>query len=445
MPDTLDAAVEDGPRRNRLSGRGKVGVALAATLAVVAAVALLLVPFRWTGSQEVTVNAYAVPSAEQSGGREESFAAVAERTLGSAARADEVFVLNRGRSQVDGSVVGSSAELLRPGWVLVLPADATGPEVRPARTVQLKPYWTWPLVLSLAGAVLVGVLTVLVVARRVVTDGSGRLSRWLRGLPGAARHRARSRAERVRLRAALEAGLGGPTAVAVAIDEIAARSDGGVHAATADTTGVRAWVSPVTGPPTGWSRVEDGVWERRGLPPVQRDPRTGSLPVRVGGGQEGSPVLVDLTRVDGVVAVIGDRAVAGDVIAQMVRDAVAQRPELTVVTLPVQETGDLAALPGAANDPGPRRAAAPEPDGTAGLFVAAPRAHEVTGIVVVPFEPDPAVASALVAATSSGGWVVLVKGDVPGASRRWEARRDGVLALPELGREVVAPMRAAAA
>lgn len=441
MPGTLDAAVDDGTRRDRLSGPGKVGVALAATLAVVAAVALLLIPFRWTGTQEVTVNAYVVPSAEQTGGREESFAAVAERTLGDPARADEVFALNRGRTQADGSVAGSSAESLRPGWVLVLPADATGAETQTAQVVQLKPYWTWPLVLSLAGAVLVGVLTVLVVARRVVTDGGGRLWRRLRGLPGAMRNRVQSRADRVRLRAALETGLGSPAAVAAAIDEISARSDGGVHAVTADATGVRAWVSAVAGPPAGWSRVEDGVWQRRGLPPVTGAPRTGILPVRVGGDEDGIPVLIDLAWVAGVVAVTGDRAVAGDVIAHVVCDALDQRPELAVVTLFADDAERVAAVTGTSDGP-PARLAAAKEDGAASLFVDTVRVREVTGIVVVPFEPGPAAASALVAATASGGWIALVQGEAPGASRRWHARREGVLEMPELGLDVVVPVRA---
>lgn len=441
MPSMLDAAVEDGTRRERLSGRGKVGVALAATLAVVAAVALLLVPFRWTGTETVTVNAYVVPSVDLTGARDESFAAVAARTLGDPARAAEVFALNRGRTQADGSVVSSTAEPARPGWVLVLPADASGDEVQAAQTVRFKPYWTWPLILSLAGAALVGVLTVLIVARRVVTDGGRRLWRRLRGLPGAVRHRLRSRAERVRLRAALDAGLGGPAAVAAAIAEVSSRSDGGVHAVTTDGSTVLAQVSPVADPPAGWSRAGEGVWSRHGLPPEPSVPGGGSLPVRVGGDQDGSPVLVDLTRVDGAVAVTGDRSVAGDLITQVVQDAVAQRPELAVVTLGVQDAGEVVSLTGVP-DGRPGQQAVTGRDGVEGLFVAVTREREVRGILVVPFEPELAVASALVAA-ASGGWVALVEGDVPGASRRWHARRDGVLALPELGLDVVVPARAA--
>lgn len=440
MPGTLDAAIEDGTRENRLSARGKVAVALAATLAVVAAVAVLLIPFRWTGTETVTVNAYVVPSADLNDPRDESFAAVASRTLGDPGRADEVFALNRGRTQTDGSVVTSSTEPARPGWVLVLPTDASGDEVRLAQTVRFTPYWTWPLILSLAGAVLVGTLTVLIVGRRVVTDGSGRLWRRLRDLPGAVRHRVRSRAERARLRGALDAGLGSPAAVAAAMEEISPWSDGGVHSATTDGSRMLARVSPVAEPPAGWVRADPGVWSRAGLPPVTHGSGSGSLPVRVGGDEYGNPVLVDLARVDGVVAVTGDRAVAGDLISQVVGDAVAQRPDLTVVTLSAADA-DVAAATGVP-DGRPERRAATEHRGVEDLFVAVTHEREVTGIVVVPFEPNPATASALVTVTTSSGWVALVEGEIPGAHRRWRTRRDGALELPELGLDVMVPLRA---
>ncbi|SNS68876.1 DNA-binding transcriptional activator of the SARP family [Geodermatophilus pulveris] len=52
---------------------------------------------------------------------------IAARSLGDWARFEEILELNRGRTQPDGAVLADPA-LIRPGWVLVLPADATPPE-----------------------------------------------------------------------------------------------------------------------------------------------------------------------------------------------------------------------------------------------------------------------------------------------------------------------------
>lgn len=51
---------------------------------------------------------------------------IAERYLGSGVRYHEIFELNEGRVQPDGGRL-TLESLIRPGWVLVLPADAHGP------------------------------------------------------------------------------------------------------------------------------------------------------------------------------------------------------------------------------------------------------------------------------------------------------------------------------
>src|ERR1700710_786931 len=50
---------------------------------------------------------------------------ISERYLGSGIRYREVFELNQGRLQPDGSKL-TLESLIRPGWTLVLPADARG-------------------------------------------------------------------------------------------------------------------------------------------------------------------------------------------------------------------------------------------------------------------------------------------------------------------------------
>jgi hypothetical protein len=58
---------------------------------------------------------------------------IAERTLGDPLRWKEVFALNHDRVQVDGTRL-TDADLIRPGWELRLPADATGPGVHAAHS-----------------------------------------------------------------------------------------------------------------------------------------------------------------------------------------------------------------------------------------------------------------------------------------------------------------------
>lgn len=54
---------------------------------------------------------------------------IAERTLGDPFRYSEIYALNKDRVQPDGSRL-TDADLIRPGWQLILPADAHGPDVR---------------------------------------------------------------------------------------------------------------------------------------------------------------------------------------------------------------------------------------------------------------------------------------------------------------------------
>lgn len=54
---------------------------------------------------------------------------IAARHLGDGRRYHEIYQLNRGRPQPDGREL-TRASLIQPGWVLVLPDDATGPGVR---------------------------------------------------------------------------------------------------------------------------------------------------------------------------------------------------------------------------------------------------------------------------------------------------------------------------
>ncbi|WP_409331583.1 LysM peptidoglycan-binding domain-containing protein [Trujillonella humicola] len=56
---------------------------------------------------------------------------IAARQLGDWSRFEEILDLNRGRPQPDGGALTDPA-LIRPGWVLILPPDASGPAAAPA-------------------------------------------------------------------------------------------------------------------------------------------------------------------------------------------------------------------------------------------------------------------------------------------------------------------------
>jgi|GEM_PF-1645407 len=62
-------------------------------------------------------------------GQREYLYSIALRTLGNGNRFREIIELNRGRKQPDGGTFTDGVELA-PGWILVLPRDAKGPEVR---------------------------------------------------------------------------------------------------------------------------------------------------------------------------------------------------------------------------------------------------------------------------------------------------------------------------
>jgi hypothetical protein len=98
-------------------------VALTATVAPVAAT-----PLAWAAPAEVQyVKYYQVTSSYQ--GAPENLSEISNRFLGTTSRTAELFVLNVGRKQPDGSSLSDPA-VLHAGWVLVLPWDAVGAGVQ---------------------------------------------------------------------------------------------------------------------------------------------------------------------------------------------------------------------------------------------------------------------------------------------------------------------------
>jgi len=69
------------------------------------------------------------------GRHHESLWEIAERCLGEGRRYKEIYELNKGRVQPDGSKL-TYASLIRPGWILEMPADAVGVQVVPVEDLE---------------------------------------------------------------------------------------------------------------------------------------------------------------------------------------------------------------------------------------------------------------------------------------------------------------------
>ncbi|MCP2335417.1 hypothetical protein [Actinomadura rupiterrae] len=74
------------------------------------------------------------------GRHHESLWEIAEKSLGEGRRYNEIFELNKGHVQPDGSRL-HKASLIRPGWILEMPADAKGAQVVPVH--QLHDYFRY--------------------------------------------------------------------------------------------------------------------------------------------------------------------------------------------------------------------------------------------------------------------------------------------------------------
>ncbi|WP_432838014.1 hypothetical protein [Dactylosporangium sp. CA-092794] len=107
-----------------------VGTVRAALLLAV----LVLVPAAPAGAAPVTPSSSAAAGkycvvGTNPDGRPEYLFQIAARTLGDGNRYPEIMRLNAGRAQPDGGRL-TDAVVLQPGWILLLPDDASGPGVR---------------------------------------------------------------------------------------------------------------------------------------------------------------------------------------------------------------------------------------------------------------------------------------------------------------------------
>ncbi|MBQ1023825.1 hypothetical protein [Micromonospora sp. C95] len=410
--------------------------------------AVLAAPVTASAAPDDVVKVAVVRSPGQNDGRPDSLAQIAQRTLGDPARAAEILDLNQGRPQSDGGALTNSGEV-RPGWVLLLPADATGPDVRLGRisaaAAESAPLLTWKVAAALLGAVMLALLSLLVVFRRRIT---ARLRGRYRAYADNARWH-RQIQERMRTRAQLSAEFAAdqdrPALAWQASAELTAE-EVEAYALRVDTQAVTAWVTADHTPRTPWLAETDGVWTRPADAAAGRPTRHDTVApclVRVGGDDNGT-LFVDLTWLDGVLAIGGSAGVAIDVLANLMADLTRFRPELPVLSLPGLG-GRPPGLPQSAvrlRSITELRTSDSGPETDDGMVRLAAHRRALTAVAVIGETPSAEEAAHLLAACGPGtGQVAIVLGDLPGARWRWHAEADGKVRLPEIGVTATAPSR----
>ncbi|MEU4535606.1 hypothetical protein AB0G15_12150 [Streptosporangium sp. NPDC023825] len=442
------------------------------------------------------VKVYVVKTAEQNGGTPDTLANAAARTLGDPNRAGEIFELNRGRVQADGSALQNPADL-RAGWILRLPADARGPDVRLARetgggtgqsgdagqpdasgrpggtgqsgdtqpgdtqsgdTADTAPAGTrspqdstaivlpLPAVLAGLGTLLLALLTAGIMARRQVRRAFGAVARAVHRLGEPAR-----RARRLRFRRSLTTAFAGdgesPRLAYGALAELTGSGEHAVHAVSVGDGGVTAWVATTGTPPAPWRDLGEARWWRPAgafaRPSAHRPDVPAPCLVAVGVDERGGKVFVDLGRLDGALSVTGDRGVARDVVQGLLAGVARDRPAVPVAVIQVAD-GLAVALPPAmprVEPSGRRTADVPAAARGTGTLRATARPRPLEALLVVPGTPAARENAELAALSGPGGagWTALVCGDADGSHWRWRASPDGSVEIPVLRLAVTAP------
>lgn len=473
------------PRHRRAAGAARSGghrIVRAVALVLLGLCALLGTgPSAQAADGEGTIKVFVVKDPAGTGGQPATLRSVALSTLGDAARADEIFTLNRSLAQPDGGALTDPAETLHPGWILRLPDDASGPDVQlatdtstqqpapptadggnaapPPAAQQRTALLTLPLpaVVAGAGAVLLALVTAGIVARRRVKRGIAALRRAVRRLGDPVRRRRRLQVRRS-VGARFAADVETVRRAYGTLGEFAPtrhRVEKPVHALRVDDAGVTVWLTGADTLEEPWRHVDGSRW-RRPAGTVGRLGRGGgdtdalSLSavdaacfVRVGTDEDGEPVFVDMSRLDGVLSVTGDHAVARDVVRNLLTEVARSRPRTPVTVLRGTDGAPPLDIPAALEqvtriEPG---AAGTRPGAAHRTVVGAAARRPVKGLVVMAGTPTGREAAELAALCGPGGagWTGLVCGEANGAHWRWYTDAHGTVDIPVLGTKLTVP------
>ena len=425
------------------------------------------------------IKVFVVQDPAQTGGQLATLQSIAAATLGDAARADEIFDLNRGLTQQDGSALSSPGDQLHPGWILRLPTDASGAGVQlardtggqsgasapPASGSSAPPgagggqstMLTIPLAAAIAllGAILLALVTAGIVARRKVgawfaaaRRGLGRLGEPVRRRRLLTHRRATSRW--------FDADVDSVRRAYGALGEFTAthgESERPVHALSVDDAGTTVWLAASDTAVAPWTSVDSTRWRRPASAPG-RQPSADDGPaaravvttaclVRPGTDTDGRPVFVDLSRLDGVLSVTGEKLVARDVVQNLLAEIARTRPGTSVTVLrAAADAPPLAVPPGLRQVPqvAPAQAAAASVPVRGTVRGAASR-RPLRGLVVVAGTPSGRQAAELAALCGPGGagWTGLVYGEAQDAHWRWYTDGDGRVDIPVLDLKLTVP------
>lgn len=417
---------------------------------------------------------FVVQDPAQSGGQLATLQSIAAATLGDAARADEILELNRGLAQKDESALESATDQLHPGWILRLPKDASGPGVQlakdtrgqgsssapPATGTSASPgsgdgdstMLTVPLAAAVAllGAVLLALITVGIMSRRQMRAGFAAVRRGVHRLGEPARRRRRLAQRQVMTRW-FDADIDLVRRAYDALDEFAATDtnpEPPVHALSVDDAGVTVWLPASDAAGAPWANLDATRWRRTAtMPPGRPAPSDGMTSrsflsaclVRAGTEADGRPVFIDLSRLDGVLSVTGDKAVSRDTVQNLLAEISRTRPGTPVIVL--QGSADALPVfvpPGLQQAPqvAPRAVAAPVP--ARGTVRGATVRRPLKGLVVVAGTPTAQEASEL-ATRCGAGWTGLVYGEAQDSHWRWYTDGEGRLDIPVLDLKLTVP------
>lgn len=410
----------------------------------------------------------------------ESLWEIAQRFLGDGQRYREIFALNAGRIQPDGSKL-TVASLIRPGWVLHMPRDAhgpgivtaapagrhsaaqdrvdhnqaAGPGVRLARArgkhaaprgaSQSHPTDSGtaakhreanpgsPSELAAASLLTAGALTALgrhrreqlwqrAFGRRVVMPGA-------KGAPAEPAMRSSADDPPAQL---LDSGL---RYLSYAL-ALTGRTPPTVFAAHLSPETLDLWIAPADlGPPAPWTPVGDGqVWRLPFAALTQEDVAESSdalalLPGLVSiGTDDAGRVLVDLEAADGLIAVTGPQQLVTGVLSSMAAELVTNRWSDEVRLTLVGFGDDLAGL-------APDRVTAVRT-----LDEAMPALEARVPHCLITAAPPTAAQRSRLLALAGFRQAAVVAGDVPGASWTWEVTPGGRLLTGVLDLDVEAQL-----
>lgn len=414
----------------------------------------------------------------RTGGQLATLQSIAAATLGDAARAEEIFELNRGLAQKDGGALTSPGDQLHPAWILRLPKDASGPGVQLARDTGDQGSASTPpasgstasghgrravhhahhplaAAVALLGAVLLALVTAGIVGRRKVRAGYAVVRRGLRWLGEPARRRRRL-AHRQATSRWFDADIDAVRRAYGTLGEFAATDrepERPVHALSVDDAGVTVWLSASDAADAPWTSIDSTRWRRPAAAPGLQVPGDGggvtspAVPttaclVRAGTNDGNRPVFVDLSRLDGVLSVTGEKTVARDVVQNLLAEIARTRPGTPVTVLrgtadapPLAVPPSLQQLPQVT----PQAVAVPVP--AHGTVRAAAARRPLRGLVVVAGTPTGREAAELAALCGPGGagWTGLVYGEAQDAHWRWYTDGDGRVDIPVLDLKLTVP------